>query len=225
MEKLKNRRIINFPKIDLSDENCKAVLIDIDGTLYDYDWSHQAALEACYQSRQWNDDDFNLWEKKYRQCRTNITQRLSPTGSCRSRLLAFQELMDQVYKKSHSLELALDLENMYWNTFLRQMCIDKNASAFLDEVKKKSLKLCAVTDMQHGWQIKKLKSLGVVSYFDYLVSSELVGIEKPGTSIFQYAQHLLELPLNTLIMVGDCPIKDIRGAQALGIKSFQVHYV
>ena len=107
----------DLPSIDLS--NIKGVLIDIDDTLYSYKTSHKLAIEACF--KEFNSlfpnlfifDEFN---NLYRKARNEVTSRLQNTGSCRSRLLAFQMIFEEIdrakdaSKELASVELELDAQ-------------------------------------------------------------------------------------------------------------------
>ena len=77
----------------------KGVLIDLDGTLYNYEVAHQKALQVCgtvfvkeFPNTILLEEFFN----KYREKRNKITLRLFPQGVCRSRFFAFQEFFEEM---------------------------------------------------------------------------------------------------------------------------------
>ena len=211
----------DIPIFDVS-----GVLIDIDNTLYEYAPCHaQGLLQAflAFEKIHLSSSSISYEEFKvsYRQKRKEVTQRLAYHGSCRSRLLAFQSLFEDLSLKA-SYNLALLCEDVYWNSFLQVMSPQPEAMDFLIRCKESQIQTCAVTDMQASIQIKKLNQLKVDKYIDFIVSSEEVGAEKPNPCIFKAALCKLKLKADQVIMIGDNEAKDIKGAQVLGIKGYQI---
>lgn len=213
---------IIFPQISL--QGIEGILLDVDNTLYHYDSCHDKAIKKCYEkfSREINVKlSLKEFVSKYRNYRTLITKRLYPTGACRSRLFAFQEMFEELNIKKN-WALALDYRNLYWDSIIDCMKIVPEAKIFLEKCKKANLKICVISDMLATIQVRKLKKLGLEEYVDYLVTSEEVGFEKPYKKIFDLAIKKLNLRLDEIIMVGDSEEKDIRGAKIMGIKSYKV---
>ena len=210
-----------FSVIDLTD--IKGILVDIDNTLYSYEPAHRNALKACFQTFSEEDIEKTLslesFSINYRDKRTKVTERLHPQGSCRSRLLTFQLLFEEL-KIHDSYKKALEYESIYWNAFIDKMTLRKDISNFLIESKNNGLSICAITDMQTNFQILKLQKLGMDQVIDFLVTSEEVGVEKPHPKIFNVALHKLNLKANEVIMIGDSPDKDIEGAGNIGIRAY-----
>ncbi len=203
----------------------EGVLIDLDGTLYDYEASHKKALQRC-STAFLNDFPGTISSEeffiKYREKRKNVTSRLSPQGSCRSRFFAFQELFEEI-KIPQAFNKALKYEALYWQSLIDNMELNRDAEWFLKTCKERNIRTCIVTDMQAHFQVQKLQKLKVDHLIDYLVTSEEAGREKPNPEIFLLALAKLDLQVNNVIMIGDDQIKDIEGAQKLGIKAYQVN--
>lgn len=216
---------LKFPEIRL--DAVEAVLVDIDDTLYPYDPAHQLALAECHRlyCEETEDNiqtsDFDIW---YRANRSAVTKSLSPQGACRSRLFAFQAMLEE---KAHPnpFVLAGELENTYWQNFLAHMSVCLAAREFLAQCKALRIPVCAVSDMQAHIQIKKLDVLGVSKLIDFLVTSEEVGAEKPNRRMFETALRKLDCSADQAIMIGDSQSKDIVGAQSVGIKAYKVEVV
>jgi putative hydrolase of the HAD superfamily len=64
-----------------------------------------------------------------------------------------------------------------------------------------------------------LEDLGILGYFDHLVISYQVGVEKPHRLIFEEACRVSRAPPGSLLMVGDSLEQDIRPAIELGWKA------
>ena len=205
--------------------NVKGVLIDLDGTLYNYEAAHKKALQSC--STAFSDEFPSIFSSeefytKYREKRDNVASRLSPQGICRSRFFAFQELFEEI-KIPQAFNKALKYETLYWRSLIDNMKLNKDAEWFLKICKERNIRTCIVTDMQTHFQVQKLQKLKVDHLIDYLVTSEEAGREKPHPEIFLLALAKLDLQINNVIMIGDNQIKDIEGAEKLGIKAYQVN--
>ncbi len=62
-----------------------------------------------------------------------------------------------------------------------------------------------------------LKQHGLRDYFDFLVVSSLVGLEKPDPAIFELAIEKAGCSKGEILHIGDDPHDDIRGAQVVGL--------
>jgi HAD superfamily hydrolase (TIGR01662 family) len=62
-----------------------------------------------------------------------------------------------------------------------------------------------------------LRRVGLLSYFDAVVTSVDVGCEKPGREIFLYALDALGVKPSEAVMIGDRVDTDIQGANRMGI--------
>ena len=208
---------VSFHEINLN--NFDGVLIDLDDTLYAYGPAHSAALEAVCAAG--SIEDIAGFEKRYRSARHLIVDRLSPQGSCRSRLLAFQHMLELQYGRC-AFKKALDFDRIYWSSFMDAMTIDAGALSFLKGCSGANKPVCIVTDMTAAIQIEKLGKLGVYDFVDYIVTSEEVGAEKPDRRMFETAMRKLALTPDRVVMIGDHPQKDIEGAAVLGIAAIQI---
>lgn len=71
-------------------------------------------------------------------------------------------------------------------------------------------------------QSRKMQSAGITHYFDGMVLSEDVGVNKPGAEIFNHALQMAGTTADRALMIGDNYAVDIVGAQGVGID--QVYY-
>lgn len=56
-------------------------------------------------------------------------------------------------------------------------------------------------------------------YFENIVISEVIGVNKPDRAIFEHALGLADAQINHSVMIGDSIEADIRGAQNIGMKA------
>jgi putative hydrolase of the HAD superfamily len=70
--------------------------------------------------------------------------------------------------------------------------------------------------------VEVLKDLGWMRYFDGVIASGVVGVEKPDPRIFEEALRVSGVGRERAIHVGNDPISDIRGAAGVGIDTVLV---
>ena len=229
LKELENLDILNY----------KGVLIDIDDTLYSYKYAHKESLKTCYSelkikskiNKELNsivNKSFREFSKIYRNARTQVYESLQPNGSCRSRLLAFQIIFEQVSKTAKKNKLfanyclAREFEEIYWSALIKNITPNPFVYDFIKKSFNQGMIICAVSDMQTAIQVRKLEKLGIQKYIHFLVTSEETGVEKPDSKIFNLALNKINLCSKEVIMIGDSLEKDYFGAEQLGIKSFLI---
>lgn len=65
----------------------------------------------------------------------------------------------------------------------------------------------------------KIQNNGLQKYFDHIIISEVIGINKPDKAIFDHALGLAGAHVSESTMIGDSIEADIRGAQNFGMKA------
>ena len=213
--------ISNWNEIDLSE--VKGLLLDLDDTLYHYEPVHKMAFDACAQVAEAkyhipNDEFKSLWKIARDKVHTDVHGQ----GASHSRLLYLQKLYE-LYSGKTNAEFALELEELYWSVFLKEMSFRNGVEAFLKKAKERGIKMAIVTDLTAQIQLQKWQKLELHRYIDFMISSEEAGIEKPSPYIFELALDKLQLKVNEVIMIGDNEKKDIAGANALKIQAYQVN--
>jgi HAD superfamily hydrolase (TIGR01509 family) len=80
-------------------------------------------------------------------------------------------------------------------------------------------KVGAVSNGLPDVQYRKLETLGLRDVFAYIVLSEEIGIRKPDPEIFRRAADLLGVPRSACLYIGDSYDSDIVGAKAAGMST------
>lgn len=199
----------------------KAIIFDTDNTLYNYLPCHKHAIKkvASYlkKSKQISNVTF---EKVYTKSRKLIKKRLYDTASSHSRILYFQTINELLFNKTE-VKLSLHLEEIYWNEFLNKSKLFNGVIDFLKLLKYKNIKIANLTDLTTQIQFKKLIHFNIDKYFDFIVTSEEAGIDKPNLLPFKLIIKKLNIPINKIWMIGDNPIADIEGAAKVGLTKIQ----
>lgn len=190
-----------------------AVLFDTDNTLYPYDPAHYAAQEAVKEKMI---STFAISAKDFdgtfREARKQIKDRLGHTASSHSRLLYMQRMLEIMGLGSQVL-LALDFEQTYWRTFLSNAFLFDDVKELLDDLRLLGIPTAIVTDLTAQIQFRKVVYFGLDRYFNFIVTSEEAGFDKPHAAPFQIALEKMQPKGDVIWMIGDNPVNDIRGAR------------
>lgn len=190
-----------------------AFLFDTDNTLYPYDPAHAAAQSAVREkvakTLSISQDDF---DKAFNQARAEVKFRLKHMASSHSRLLYLQRMLEIMGLGSQVL-LALDFEQTYWRTFLSNAILFDGVKELLDDIRLLGIPTAIVTDLTAQIQFRKVVYFGLDHYFDYIVTSEEAGFDKPHEAPFKIALEKMRPKGDCIWMIGDNPINDIKGAR------------
>lgn len=190
------------------------ILFDIDNTIYSYEPAHKEALKALKLNIR---DTLNVKIKdidiNFEKARNDIKKQLKNTASSHNRLLYIQRTLEHFGLGSQIL-LSLNLEQIYWSTFLSHAKLFENLEDFLEEVRLLKIPLAIITDLTAQIQFRKMVYFDLDHYFDYIITSEEVGFDKPNPKPFLFALRKMQFKkTNNLWFIGDNPIKDIEGAK------------
>lgn len=191
----------------------KAMLFDLDNTLYAYDPAHEAAMAAVIgKAERLLGIKPETFRVAFEKARDNVKAQLGQTAGAHSRLLYFQRLIESLGMKTQVL-LSLDFEQTYWRTFLARAELFPGVRDFLEEVRLLEIPTAIVTDLTAQIQFRKLIYFKLENYFDFVVTSEEAGVDKPHAAPFQLALSKLAVGAGPVWMIGDNGHNDINGAR------------
>ncbi|MCI6714315.1 MAG: HAD family hydrolase [Lachnospiraceae bacterium] len=200
----------------------KAVVFDLDNTLYAYDPLDQEAGQRV--------QDFTCrmlgiskdrYQEAYQFGRAETKRKLGNVAASHNRLLYFQKTLE--YMKVKPMPLSLQMYEMYWGTFLEKMQLFPGARSLIDSLCEKGIMIAVCTDLTAHIQHRKLIALGLSDDIFCLVTSEEAGREKPASEMFALCLEKLGLPAEEVCYIGDNYSKDIVGAKACGMKAIWFH--
>jgi HAD superfamily hydrolase (TIGR01549 family) len=199
----------------------KAVIFDTDNTLYAYDPTHQSAMEVtCQKACELLSIGKKEFYSHYTLARKAVKERLGDTASSHSRLLYFQAMIEALGLKTQLL-LTLDLTQTYWSAYLSAIKTFPDIKEFVLELKNAGVATAIITDLTAEIQFRKIIFFGLENFFDYVVTSEEAGVDKPDMKIFNLALQKLGVNRNEIWMIGDNPISDIQGGRDAGMVTLQ----
>ena len=168
-----------------------------------------AVAEKAKRALGLDEDEFR---KAFTHARATIKGRLGGTAACHSRLLYMQQTLELLGLKTQ-LFMALDLEQTYWRTFMTSAKLFPGAKEFLQSLRRAGIATSVVTDLAAQIQFRKLIYFDLDDCFDFVVTSEEAGAEKPATAPFELALGKLEASADEAFMIGDEAVTDIAGAR------------
>lgn len=194
----------------------KALLVDLDNTLYDYEKANSAAKSAVIvQISKFYARPLAEVETAFIEARKRTHALLHGTASSHNRFLYLQGVFEIL--KIGNYQRLCEMHDLFWSVYFDHMSPRDGAIEFFSAC---NLPTCIVTDFTAEKQFQKLDKLGMLNYFPLLVSSEEVGSEKPNKPIFTAALQKLGKESSEVCMIGDDFEKDVRGANDCGIFAY-----
>lgn len=196
----------------------QAVLFDIDNTLYCYDDAHAVAWQAlCAYAQAQLDMDSEQFQRCHKAAQQTVKERLgADCAALHDRQLRYQVLLEENDRPLHH---AIAMNDLYWNTLIAAAKPNPGIMECLAALKERGLILGIGTDMTIDYQLKKLMSLRMLPYFDFIVSSEEVNVEKPHEKLFACCAKKANVPTENCLFIGDSLKKDVLGARNAGMQA------
>lgn len=195
----------------------KAVYFDIDNTLCNYDKANNAAMEKLYQFgvKQFslNPDEMNHLLSEAQKA---VQKRLGEgSAAIHDRLIRFQCFLELLHDTD--FQKAAWMNRIYWDTFMDTITPEPGIVRLLQELKKAGVLLGIGSDQSSHIQYRKLETLGILTYFSRIVTSEEAGAEKPAAKFFQLCVKKAGCNAKECVFIGDHVQKDAEGALQNGL--------
>ncbi len=199
----------------------KAVLFDLDDTLFDHQHCTRSALAALYeQQTAFHVISLKELERQHSERLEHYHLRLLSGEMTldQARLARFTDLLRR-YDEDVTQPVIEQTETLYRTTYAASGRVVPGAVALLERLRAEGLRIGVLTNHTVAEQTGKLNRLGLTDLIDSLVISEAEGIAKPDPRIFSRALDRLGCQADEAVMVGDSWSSDIEGAHAAGIRA------
>jgi putative hydrolase of the HAD superfamily len=110
-----------------------------------------------------------------------------------------------------------ELAQFWFSQFGRFAVEMPAAEQVLTQLKDEGYQLAIVSNGGHDTRLNTIRGLGIETYFDEIISSGLVGFNKPQPEIFQITAERLSVQPAQCLYIGDHPINDVQGATEAGM--------
>tara|TARA_B100000212_G_scaffold341063_1_gene323187 strand:+ start:1398 stop:2138 length:741 start_codon:yes stop_codon:yes gene_type:complete len=195
----------------------KAVIFDTDNTLYAYAPAHKLALNSLFEkAEKLLDIKIDIFAEKFKEAKKEVKNRIINQASSHSRLLYIQRTIELLGFRTQLLT-TLDLEQTYWRTFLQSCKLFPYVRELLNELNRENIQTAIITDLTSQIQFRKIIFFGLEKYFDYVVTSEESGADKPSKEPFKLVLKKLNLSPKECWMIGDNINADILGGKKCGL--------
>ena len=178
-------------------------VFDLDDTLYDYEKANRCALNELIIALS---EYGNLGEEEVASAisasRTTVKRRLGKTASSHSRILYISETFRELQLKPDTENFVI-FEELYWNTFLKNIQPFPGVEKLLMFFQKSGTRLALVTDLTSSIQYRKINKLGLNGFFELIVTSEEAGGDKSTGLPFRLLEGLLETDCTSAWFFGD----------------------
>ena len=184
-------------------DTVRAVIFDLDDTMYNYRAADEAAFAAVadYAKKR-----FGLEMEKTRElhdrCFARQKRELGENqAGIHSRIVRFEKLLEEL--KKPVFPHALNMTDLYWNTFLDNMTPEPGITELLRVLRLRGIQTAVGTNMTSYIQYRKITKLGIGQYIDMVCTSFLLTKlgRAPGECVY----------------IGDNARRDYEGAEQAGI--------
>ncbi|MCD6551303.1 YjjG family noncanonical pyrimidine nucleotidase [Thermotoga sp.] len=191
----------------------KAILFDLDGTILDFEKSEEMALKKTFLSH-----GIPLTEEQvllYRHINRKWWGMLAEGRASKEYVVVarFEEFLRE-------LEVSLDpkiVAKEYLEFLSEEAYFLPGAEEFLEKMKRKNIRMASITNGVYFVQKKRSRKLKLERFFEFVLTSEEAGFEKPDPRIFQVALERMRLKKEDALYVGDDLKSDLEGAKNAGI--------
>ncbi|MBO7719688.1 MAG: TIGR02253 family HAD-type hydrolase [Methanosphaera sp.] len=193
----------------------KAVFFDMDDTLYDTSGFAAIARRAAVKAMVHN--GLQCSEEEGYSLLMDIVKEKGSN---------YDKHFNILTKEVNGIEDPLVIVNgivTYHNTKFAMLKLEPECFSILLYLKSKDYKVGLITNGKELKQWEKLVRLGLYPFFDDVVTSESVGVEKPNPEIYEIAMNRLDVTAGTSLMIGNSFETDIMGAYNAGIPSMLIN--
>ena len=196
--------------------NITDIFFDLDHTLWDFDRNSEMAFNRIFES-------------KFPQikCKDFIEKYIPVNQACwklyQNDKITHQELRYNRLKHSFdALKIIISDEDIDQIAIDYIDCLTDNNHLFEGTIEvleylKPKYNLHIITNGFASVQEKKIKNAMLGGYFSTITNSDLAGVKKPNSIIFDYAINLAKASKENCIMIGDCLDADVNGALNAGL--------
>ena len=187
----------------------RAVLFDMDNTLFDLVGAQIAACD-CVVRHFGHDDGDELFSyflttshgfESTENIRQYMEERRIPTNG--------------MYEKACRI---------YADEKLRHIIPYPGVTKTLRAIREMGFATAVVTDAEKADASLRLDRCGLSSFFDCMVTFDLIGVKKPAPEPFLAALGTIRAPAEESVFIGDSPRRDIEPCKKLGIRTVYARY-
>ena len=195
----------------------KAILFDVDNTLYSETNAHAIAFSKVTDYVQTNlGIDPDTWAVLYKEEMAKMKALLGLNAAIHNRMIRILRILED---RKLPLYHAKVLNDLYWEALVDAAQPEEGVKDALIALKKAGFTLGIGTNMTLDWQMAKLQKLELLDLFDFIISSEEAGTEKPDPAFFRFCAKRAGLDPKDCLFIGDSLKGDVFGAENAGMQA------
>jgi len=187
----------------------RALLFDMDNTLFDLVLAQMAACQAVTRS-------LGLTEEN-----PLYPYFLRPVHGYESHENILDFIRDHGMPEPGSYENA---RRIYEQEKIRNIIPYPGVVDTLNHFQDKGLPMGIITDAHSRDAVRRLEKAGLLSFFSCMITYDLVGVKKPAHEPFLTALDMLQSTADEVLLVGDSPRRDIEPGKILGFRTAYARY-
>ena len=191
------------------------LFFDLDNTLFDFNASSEIALKVFADALMMDyDEKFKEVYHRHNHKAWSLFERKQIDGIT-LRKSRFEDTAKEFGKK---IDGSI-INRKYLRQLVENPRFIPGAKESLEKYSKSHI-LVAVTNGLKEVQRPRLRKVDFEKYFSHIIVSDEIGVAKPDSAYFQYAWKKANKPhKNKVLMIGDNPFSDIKGASEFGFDS------
>lgn len=198
-----------FSRNDVRTRPVRALLFDMDNTLFDLVGAQIAACESVVRHLGYNDGDdlflYFLTGSHGFESTENIRQYME------ERRIPTNGMYEQACR-------------IYTSEKLRNVTPYPGVAKTLAALRNQGYPMALVTDAEHPDALLRLDKCGLSRFFDTMVTYDKVGVKKPAPDPFLAALKAVGATPEEVLFIGDSPRRDIEPCARLGIRTVYARY-
>ncbi len=193
------------------------VWVDLDDTIWDFknnSWDalamvyHEAGLDKAF-------NDVDSWRNIYLENNHRLWA-LYNSGAITKEFLMMERfrviLVNAGYSDTDARKLSPKLSDIYLDRLAAMSRLVPGALQLLNHLRDKEYHIGIISNGFYEVQYRKMQSSNITHYFETIVLSDDIGVNKPDVRIFNHAVAKAQTTANRSIIIGDNPTTDIIGA-------------
>ncbi|MDD2613580.1 MAG: HAD family hydrolase [Methanosarcina sp.] len=193
----------------------KAVLFDMDNTLFDF---VAAKLGACREILSFIGRDKGDNAEEPSELFRYFLRGVYGFEDC-------ENIRDYMQERNiFTLQDYRKCCEIYEKEKLQNLILYPAVTDTLDKLKELGLKLVIITDANRHHALSRLTRVRLLNYFDFLVAADMTGTKKPDPAHFLFALEALGTKPEETLVVGDSIKRDMAPARKLGMKTAYASY-
>jgi putative hydrolase of the HAD superfamily len=197
----------------------KHIFFDLDRTLWDFERNSKQALNMLFEQHKLGDHmkSFESFHHAYKNINAKLWVKYGKGQISKEELRTrrFNETLKQF--QINNEKLAEEIGMGYIQISPYQTNVFPNTHDTLEYLKNNDYVLHIITNGFKEVQFIKLEKSGLLKYFDIIVCSEDVGVNKPAPNVFHYSLEKANAKANESVMIGDDFKVDVLGAENVGM--------